>query len=76
MSAQEHFDTAINVLTGARFKTFGSTEDLLNHMAWGGRSWLLGEVDVAASVDELKQLLQKIDQRLDRLERSSRSLSR
>jgi hypothetical protein len=76
MSAQEHFDTAITVLTGARFKNFGSTDDLLNHMAWGGRSWLLGEIDVAASVNELKQLLQKIDQRLERLERSNRSPSR
>ena len=69
MAAEENYNTAINVLTGARFKSFGSTEEMLNHLAWGDRSWIMGEIEMARAIDEILSLLQKIDHRLDRLER-------
>jgi hypothetical protein len=70
MPGEENYNTAINVLTGARFKSFGNLEDLINHMAWGNRSWIMGEIDVSRAIDEIYTLLQKIDKRLDQIERS------
>ena len=75
-SAQDLYNTAVQVISNARFKSFGSTDDLINHLAWGQRSWLMGEMELASTVDEVLSLLQKIEQRLDRLERSGRPFSR
>lgn len=71
-TAQEWFQTASQVLTGAKFKTFGSTNDLLHHLAWGGRSWLMGEELLADTLQDIVSRLHKIEQKLDRLERLKR----
>jgi hypothetical protein len=69
-SAQEWFETASQVLTGAKFKSFGSTNDLLHHLAWGGRSWLMGEQQLAAGIDDILSRLKSIEEKLDRIDRS------
>jgi hypothetical protein len=74
--AQEYYNTAIQVIGNARFTNFASTDDLITQLAWGNRAWLMGEEQLAMAIGELSSLLQKIDSRLDRLERQSRTMSR
>ena len=75
-SAQEWFQTATQVLTGAKFKSFGSTNDLLHHFAWGQRSWLMGEEMTADSIEEILSRLKSIEQKLDRIDRMGKGFGR
>jgi uncharacterized protein Yka (UPF0111/DUF47 family) len=76
MSATENFNNAMNTLVNARFKSWASTEEMLNHFAWGFRNWLLGEMELATKMDEILSQLKTIEQRLDRLDRSSKGFPR
>ena len=75
-SSTENFNNALNTLVNARFQNWNSTEDMLNHFAWGFRNWLLGEIEMVTKIDEILSQLQKIEQRLDRIERSGKGFAR
>ena len=70
--AEEYYDTAIQVIGNARHTKFNSTDDLINQLAWGHRSWLMGEQQLATAIRATYDLLEKVDKRLERLERSMR----
>ena len=72
MAATENYSNAMHTLVNARFKNWSSTEEMLNHFAWGFRNWIMGEIDDSATMGEILSQLKKIDQRLDRLERTKR----
>ena len=69
--AREYYDIAIQVITGAKHKN-KSTDDLISQIAWGQRSWLMGDQELATAVRATYILLEKVDQRLDRIEQSLR----
>lgn len=68
--ANEYYDTAIQVISNARHANFGKTDDLINQLAWGHRSWIMGDQQIATAIRATYLLLEKVDQRLERLERS------
>lgn len=65
--AKEYYDIAIQVITSARHGNFKSTDELIGQIAWGQRSWLMGEQELATALRATYLLLEKVDQKLDRI---------
>ena len=70
--AKEYYDIAIQVITGAKHKNFTSTNDLIAQIAWGQRSWLMGDQELATAVRATYLLLEKVNHRLEKLEQTMR----
>jgi hypothetical protein len=68
--AKQFFDIAIQVITQARHE--GNSDATINKMAWGMRSWLMGEMHLATGLRATYILLETIDKKLDRIEQSLR----
>ena len=68
--ANELYDIAIQVISNARHSSFPKTDDLINQLAWGHRSWVMADQQIATAIRATYILLEKVDQRLERLERS------
>ena len=69
-SATANYKNAMETLLNARYQNWASTEEMLNHFAWGFRNWLKGEMDQASHLDEILLKLKKMEEKLDRLDRS------
>ena len=69
-SATDNYKNAMNTLLNARFQNWGSTEEMLNHFAWGFRNWLKGEMELASNLDEILSKLKTMEEKLARLERA------
>ncbi len=69
--AEELYNTAIQVISNARHN-FKSTDDLINQLAWGDRAALMGDQQLAIAVRATYLLLEKVNQRLERIEQSLR----
>ena len=69
-SATANYKNAMDTLLNARYQNWASTEEMLNHFAWGFRNWLKGEMDQASHLDEILTKLKKVEEKLDRLDRS------
>ena len=65
-AAGKYFDIAIQVITHARLET--TTDEFSKKLAWGMRAWLMGETELANQVQATYDLLEKINQKLDRLQ--------
>jgi hypothetical protein len=70
--AEELYNTAIQVISNARHANFKSTDDLINQLAWGDRAALMGDQQLAIAIRATYILLEKVNQRLDRIEQSLR----
>ena len=70
--ADEYYNTAIQVISNARHAHFNTTNDLINQLAWGQRSALMGDQQLATALRATYILLEKVNQRLDRIEQSLR----
>ena len=69
MSATANYKNAMDTLLNARYQNWASTEEMLNHFAWGFRNWLKGEMEQASHLVEILSKLKKMEEKLDRLER-------
>jgi hypothetical protein len=70
--ANSYYDIAIQVITSARHGNPRSTNDILDKMAWGQRSWLMGDQQLATALRATYVLLEQVDKKLDRLEQAMR----
>ena len=70
LSATANYKNAMETLLNARFQNFASTEEMLNHFAWGFRNWLKGEMELASHLDDILSKLKKMEEKLERLDRS------
>ena len=63
------YDTAVQVISNARL---GDPAEYDKKVAWGFRAWAMGDMELATALGATYSLLEKIDQRLDRIERAMR----
>jgi|RhiMethySRZTD1v2_1073278.scaffolds.fasta_scaffold4993483_1 hypothetical protein len=68
--AEELYNTAIQVIGNARHAQFGSTDELINQLAWGDRAALMGDQQMAIALRATYILLEKVHHKLERLEQS------
>lgn len=69
MAADEggnYFEIAIQVITQARLNS--PTDEFSQKLAWGMRAWIMGEIELASNVRATYDLLEKVNQKLDRLQ--------
>ena len=70
--AKEYYDIAIQVITSAKHGNSKSTNDLIEKIAWGQRSWLMGDQQLSIALRATYILLEQVNQKLDRLEQAMR----
>ncbi len=69
-SGTDNFHNAMHTLLNARFQKWESTEEMLNHFAWGFRNWLKGEMVMASDLSEVLSKLKTLEEKIDRMERA------
>jgi hypothetical protein len=70
--AKKLFDIAIQVITQARLEN--AMDEFSKKLAWGMRAWIMGEIELANSIRATYILLEKVNQKLDRIAPPTRRL--